>query len=152
METSRTLQDIIETLEDGRKGFEKGADKLEQDGHPDLAGTFRKYAEQRGHYSAELRELASRKGIDIDESGSMAGALHRGWLALKDAVAGDDPVGVLAAAEQGEDHAVSEYEKALDGAAAVELDTDVRETLAHQLAGVRAAHDEVRAMRDRFEA
>ncbi len=152
METIRTLDDIIETLEDGRKGFESGAQKLEEDGYTDIAATFRKYAEQRGQYSAQLRELAGRHGLEVASEGSVAGAIHRGWMALKDAIAGDDPEGVLDAAEQGEDHAVSEYEEALDGSEALELPEEVRETLAHQLAGVRAAHDEVKALRDAFDA
>ena len=35
-------------------------------------------------------------------------------MALKDALSSDDPQGVLDAAEQGEDHAVKEFQSALD--------------------------------------
>ena len=74
----------------------------------------------------------------------MAGAMQRGWLTLKDAVAGDDPKAVLDAAEQGEDHAVSEFKDALDK----DLPADVRTVVERQAQAVRAAHDRVKALRD----
>ena len=61
----------------------------------------------------ELQQIAATYGDQIDDSGSVAAKAHRGWMAVKDAIAGSDPSGVLDAAEQGEDHAVSEFDKAL---------------------------------------
>ena len=66
-------------------------------------------------------------------------------MAVKDALAGsDDPSGVLDAAEQGEDHAKSEYEKALD----TELSPTLRTVVERQYAGVKATHDTVRDLRE----
>ena len=139
------LKDLIQTLEDGRLGFEKGAEKLTADGDQSGAQTFRNLSEQRARFSAELRDLARAGGDDLDQGGSIAGSLHRGWLTLKDAISGDNPSGVLDAAEQGEDHAKSEYQKALadDGLAG-----DARTVVERQYQAVAAAHDQVRAMRD----
>ncbi len=106
-------KDLIETLEDGREGFAKAAEKLADSNRPDAVATFEEFSQQRGRFADQLREMARAYGDDISESGSIAATLHRGWMAIKDAVAGDDPKGVFDAAEQGEDHAVSEYEKAL---------------------------------------
>ena len=64
--------------------------------------------------ATELHKLAQSYGDHIEESGSVAPTLHRGWMSLKDALAGSSPDGVLDAAEQGEDHAIKEYDKALD--------------------------------------
>jgi uncharacterized protein (TIGR02284 family) len=138
-----TIKHLIETVEDGKAGFEKGAEKLESSSQPDLAARFRRFSAQRAAFSTELRSLAASRGEAIDESGSMAGALHRGWLSLKDALSGSDPHGVLDAAEQGEDHAVKEYKDALDS----DLSPDVRQVVARQFTQVVAAHDEVRAVR-----
>ena len=91
-----------------------------------------------------LQTLAQQYGDDIEESGSLAGTLHRGWLSLKDALTGSKPDGVLDAAEQGEDHAVSEYEKALDE----EISPELRAVIQRQLTEIRAAHDDVKALRD----
>ena len=54
--------------------------------------------------------------------------MHRGWLSLKDALTGDDAGAVLKAAATGEDHAVSEYEKALE----MDLSAGFREVVARQ--------------------
>lgn len=149
--TKAVISDVVETLEDGRMGFEDAAAKLENDGRPDLAIRFRDFSTQRARFSAELRDFAVSLGFQIDEGGSAAGALHRGWMALKDALTNDDPNGVLDAAEQGEDHAVAEYERALDHNTDV-VPTELRDLLVRQFNEVRAAHDEVRAMRESSEA
>lgn len=148
MESSNTatvLKDLIETLEDGRKGFEEAAESIEASDHPGLAVDLRRFSQERAEFSGELRGLAGRHGIEIDEDGSMAGSLHRGWMSLKAAVTGDDPKAVLGAAETGEDHAVSEYEDALE---ADDLPPDVRSVIERQAEAVRTAHDEVKALRD----
>lgn len=137
-------KDLMQTLEDGRDGFAAGADKLEKDGEAALAATFRELGANRGRLSDELQQIAANYGDDIDESGTVAGKLHRGWMAVKDAISGSDPDGVLDAAEQGEDHAVSEYETALEQDISPEFTT----VLQRQLAEIRAAHDQVKALRD----
>ncbi len=141
----KVTKDLIETLEDGRKGFSDAADKLADSNRADLAPKFRELAEQRAGFSAELETMAAAYGDDIDEGGSALAAVHRGWMALKDAIAGSDPDGVLDAAEQGEDHALSEYDKALEN---TEISPNLREVLTRQQAAVRAAHDEVKRLRD----
>ena len=147
METShvgRVLEDLLETLEDGKKGFTQTAEKLTEANRDDLAGRMREFADQRSSFGAEIRTLASQLGIELDESGSMAGALHRGWISLKDALASDEPAAVLAAAETGEDHAKDEFTKALDE----DLPGDVRTLIARQAAAEAAVHDEVKKLRD----
>ncbi len=141
----KITKDLIETLEDGRKGFTDAAEKLADSNRSDLAPKFRELAEQRGGFSAELETMAAAYGDDIDEDGSVLAAVHRGWMSLKDALAGSDPDGVLDAAEQGEDHALSEYEKALSK---TEISSDLRVVLQRQQAAIQAAHAEVKALRD----
>lgn len=148
-ENVNVLEDLIETLEDGKKGFEKAAERLEKDGRTDIAGRMREFSQERARFSQELRDLAAREGVEIKEDGSMAGAFHRGWITLTDALTGDDPSAVLSAAESGEDHAVAEFEKALTSA---ELGEAANAVVARQAAEVKAAHDEVRTFRDRFAA
>jgi uncharacterized protein (TIGR02284 family) len=137
-------KDLVQTLEDGEQGFAKGADKLTETDAPELAATFRRYSEQRRSFSAELRGMAAGYGDHVEESGTVAAAVHRGWMSLKDALAGSDPKGVLDAAEQGEDHAVKEYDKALEA----DISAGLRTVVERQRIEVRAAHDDVRALRD----
>ena len=136
-------KDLIETLEDGREGFAKGAEKLDSSDAPDLARTFRQLSEQRAKFSSELRELARSYGEEVHESGSLAATFHRGWMTLKDALNGSSPVGVLEAAEQGEDHAVHEYDEALGS----DISPELRTVVERQSVEVKAAHDQVRSLR-----
>jgi uncharacterized protein (TIGR02284 family) len=142
------IEDLVETLEDGKEGFSRVAEKLREDGHGDLADKMTEFSEQRARFAGELRTYAANAGVEIDEEGSAGGALHRGWISVKDALTGDDPHAVLAAAEEGEDHAVEEYEDALEEEG---LSDDLRDLISRQAADVKSAHDEVRNLRDRFE-
>ena len=65
--------------------------------------------------------------------------MHRGWISLKDALTGSSPDAVLKAAQTGEDHAVSEYQKALDA----DLSDGLRTVVDRQYQDVVAARDEV---------
>ena len=48
-----------------------------------------------------------RLGGRPEEGGSVSGAVHRGWMNIKDAVAGHDDKAIIAEAERGEDVAVA---------------------------------------------
>jgi uncharacterized protein (TIGR02284 family) len=142
----RVTKDVVKTLEDGKEGFTRAADRLADSDQPELAPKFREFAAQRGQFSEELRGMAASYGDHVEDDGTVAATLHRGWMAVKDAVTGSDPKGVLDAAEQGEDHAVAEYRDALKHD---DLSTNLREVLERQAAAVKGVHDEVKALRDR---
>jgi uncharacterized protein (TIGR02284 family) len=146
----RVTKDLVQTLEDGKGGFAKAADRLQESDRSDLASTFREFSAQRASMSDELQALAEQYGDHIDEDGSVAATLHRGWMAVKDALAGsDDPQGVLDAAEQGEDHALSEYDKALKHD---DLSEKLRNIIQRQRGEIKTTHDAVRALRDQAKA
>ena len=141
---AKVTKNIIEALEDGKKGFANAADKLADSNQTDLAPTFREFSEQRAGFAAELETMAAAYGDDIDEDGSVKGTIHRGWMAVKDALSGSDPDGVLDAAEQGEDHAVDSYKKALDE----DISPELKDVLRRQMGTVQATHDQVKALRN----
>lgn len=142
----RVTTDLIETLEDGRKGFQHAADRLTESEHGDLADTFRKFSAQRALLAAELEKMAASYGDDIDEDGSVAAAVHRGWMSFKDIISGSDASGVLDAAVQGEEHAVSEFTDALDQ----DISQDLRVVVQRQFAEVANVCSEVRSLRNRL--
>lgn len=139
---AKAAKELVETLKDGEKGFADAADKLRDSERPEWATTLQRLSEQRAGFSREIVELGHAYGDDVDESGSVAAAVHRGWISLKDAVTGDDNEAVLKAVETGEDHAVSEYEDALK----MDLSAGFREVVVRQQAAVLAARDEVKAL------
>lgn len=142
---NQVAKELVETLKDGEQGFNRAAEKLQDGDHPEWVSTLERLAEQRAGFRREIVALGHDYGEDVDESGSVAATLHRGWISLKDALTGDDPTAVLKAASTGEDHAVREYEKGLQQ----DLSDGFREVVSRQHAAVVAARDEVAALQSR---
>lgn len=138
----KVAKDLVETLKDGERGFAAAAEKLNDSDRPEWATVLQRLSEQRAGFRREIVALGHEYGDDVDASGSAAAALHRGWISLKDALTGDDAGSVLGAAVTGEDHAVSEYEKALEQ----DLSAGFRDVVGRQHAAVVAARDEVKAL------
>jgi uncharacterized protein (TIGR02284 family) len=134
------LEDLIEVNRDGEKGFARAAEAVDDSG---AAATLREFGAERGRFAGELENIGFRYGVAGGEGGSVTGALHRAWIGLKDAVAGDDHA-ILKAAEVGEDKAVETYEAALEA----DLPGDVDAVVRRQYSAVNQAHDRVRSLRD----
>ncbi len=145
---ARVAKKLMQVLQDGRDGYAKGAEKLAETATPELTTVFRRYSQQRAEFYDEIHTMAETYGDDIDESGSVAATLHRGWMTIKDAMAGSKPEGVLDAAEQGEDHAVSEYKDALDS----DLSEKFHAVVQRQSTAIRVAHDEIRNLRNTYKS
>lgn len=136
----RVASKLVKTLENGKLGYEKAAEKV-ADSRSDLALKFRTFATERATLAKELETLAAAYGDDVDEGSTVPAALHRGWMALKDAFTGDDADAVLKTAEAGDDHALGEYKDAIDS----DISAEFRPVLERQMATVRAAHDFVKS-------
>jgi uncharacterized protein (TIGR02284 family) len=141
----KVAKDLVETLKDGRNGFASAAEKLRDSDSPEVAATLERLSEQRAGFVRDIVAMGHEYGDDVDESGSVAATLHRGWISLKDALTGDDASGVLGAAVTGEDHAVSEYEKALEED---DLSDGFRTLVRQQHAAIVTARDEVKALQN----
>ena len=77
------LNDLVETSKDGEQGFKTAADDTHD---PQLRTTFRRHAQECARSAADLQTLVSRLGGKPEEHGSIAGAMHRGWVNLKSSV------------------------------------------------------------------
>jgi uncharacterized protein (TIGR02284 family) len=138
-----TVRDLIKTLDDGRDGFARAAERLQGDSAPDVSRMFQEFSARRAAMADELRRAANLSG-NAPDGGTVAGAIHRGWIAVKDALTGDDPSAVISAAEQGEDHAKEKFRDALEDQS---LSADVRALVQRQAAEVEAAHDYVSSLK-----
>ncbi len=142
-----TLNDLIQTLKDGQEGYNAAAHDVES---PDLKQVFLEYSLQRSGFAGELQALVVSLGEPKPQAeGSVAGALHRGWIDLKSALSTRDAHAILAECERGEDSAVASYRKALDDA---DLPGNLRGTLQTQFTAIKAAHDKVKMLRDSLAA
>lgn len=145
MSTISTLNNLIETLNDGQEGFRSAAEDIQS---ADLKSLFTKYSLQRAQFAGELKELVLTMGDTPPDSGSVAGAMHRGWIDLKAALMSKDEHAILAECERGEDVAVAAYRKALEE----DMPSHVRSVVQRQATDVNAAHDKVRNLRDSLAA
>jgi len=144
--TVSCLNDLIETSKDGERGFTKSAQDAND---PQLKSVFNEGARRCREAIVELQALVRAEGGDPDNTGSVSGAIHRGWVSLREAVTSRDDEAILEEVERGEDYAKGQYRKALDEQA---LPSSLREVIDRQYRGVIANHDRVRALRDRYHA
>ena len=138
-----TLNSLIELNRDGQKGYQEAADKI---GTSQIKEFCSKQSLARARFVGELQPQVRSLGGEPEKTGSVAAAVHRGWIDLTSTLGGGDHA-ILIATETGEDYAIGEYKKALDE----NLSAPVRKIVERQLQSVKRAHDKVKAMRDRLD-
>ena len=140
-----TLNDLIETSKDGEYGFHASAEYLKD---PTTKQSFERRAEECRQAAGELQSLVVSLGGKAEDSGTAAGAMHRGWVAVKGTLAGYTDKAILEETERGEDSALKAYREALDQA----LPPNVRTVVERQFEGVKRNHLQVRTLRDQARA
>ena len=140
--TQALLNELVETLTDGQKGY---ADAMTDVEDANLKDTFRKYAAQRAEYLTEIEDQMFKLNLTPDESGSATATVHRAWIDLKAAITSKDSKAVLTECERGEDYAVKAYQTALK---AQGLPGTLQGVIEKQYQGVQAAHDKIKGLRD----
>lgn len=134
-----TLNSLTETCKDGEVGFRTAAEALSDQA---IKAAFGKFARDRGQMARDLQDEVQGLGGTPEASGSVSGAVHRGWINIKSVITGKDDQKIIAEAERGEDIAKAAYESALEES----LPAQVRALIERQAVQVRAAHHQVRAM------
>ena len=137
------LNDLIETSKDGEEGFRAAA---EDSKNAELQTVFLRRAGDCASGAAELQQLVTRRGDEPEDSGTVAGAVHRGWVNLKAAISSRTDLAILEECERGEDVAKASYSKALRDT----LPEDIRIVVQRQYEGVLKNHDQIRDLRDRY--
>lgn len=98
---AKVAKELVETLKDGRDGFATAADKLQDGEQAQPAQVLSDFGQHRAGFTEQIVQMGHEYGDDVDESGSVVAAVHRGWLSVKDALTGDDPPAVPKAAVTG---------------------------------------------------
>ena len=138
------LNSLIETCRDGQEGFRTAAVNAKSN---DFKSLFTELAAQRQLFVGELRRLVAAIGEKAQTTGSVGGAIHRGWMDLKAAITHGDQHAILAECERGEDSAIQSYQKAL---AHQELPDHIRRAVERQSLAITNVHDRIRVLRDRL--
>lgn len=126
--TITILNGLIETCEDGAKGFRTAAEAVK---HPAAKTLFTSRVPAIEHAAAELQAEVRRFGGTPQTSGSVAAKIHRGWIDLKAAVTGQDDAAIITECERGEQVAVHNYQEALKH----ELPSNIRTIVERQYQG-----------------
>jgi len=136
-----TLNGLIETCKDGQEGFQTAAEGVERS---DLKTLFYEFSQQRAEFAGVLQELVRSLGGDPEHSGSMSGAIHRGWIDIKSAVTGQDDEAILNECERGEDSAKDTYRESME----MNLPANIAVVISQQSQAILAAHNRIRSLRD----
>ncbi|MFI4915164.1 MAG: PA2169 family four-helix-bundle protein [Phycisphaerales bacterium JB060] len=135
------VKSLIEINIDSSKGFETAAENIE---NADIAGYFRQCSARRAQFAEQLKRIVDVNNVDVPDSGTARGSMHRWWLDLRGTVQNGEEHAVLAEAERGEDSIKHEYEDVLKKTAGSPLNA----VLTDQYASVKETHDTIRDMRD----
>ncbi len=144
-QTINTLNNLIETCKDGEYGFKTSADHAQD---PRIKSLFLTRSQDCRQAAAELQALVVQQGGKPEESGTASGTVHRGWVAVKGALAGYTDLAMLEETERGEDTALDRYREALKE----DLPPEIRSVIEAQLQGVKRNHDQIRSLRNQFKA
>jgi uncharacterized protein (TIGR02284 family) len=138
-EVISVLNDLIETSEDGIRGFQTASEAVSNTTAKAIFAS-RLPNIQRG--SSELKAEVRRLGGDPEKRGTIAGDFHRAWINLKSAVTGKNEEAIVMECERGEEHAARVYEEALQK----DLPLDTRAIVERQYRGVIENLERVRAL------
>ena len=144
-DTISELNKLIETCKDGEYGFRSCAEHAKA---AELKNVFEARAQECRRAADELREQVVACGGKAEDSGTAAGALHRGWVAARSVLTGYTDHAMLEECERGEDVAVTRYRNALEKG----LPDELRALVERHLLGAQRNHDQVKALRDRYPA
>jgi uncharacterized protein (TIGR02284 family) len=134
------LNDLIEISKDGQYGFSTSAERVQS---PQLRETLQRRAQDCERAASELQSLVVQCGGKPADRGTALGAMHRGWVSVKDVV-GTSVRSVLEECERGEDTAVARYRKALKQ----DLPESIRQVVQRQADGAQRNHDQIKSLRD----
>lgn len=140
-EVISTVNGLIQTLKDGQLGFKTASEDIERS---ELKTIFYEFSQQRAEFIGVLQGLVRSLGGDPENTGSVSGAIHRGWMDLKSAVTGRSEEAILNECERGEDYAKEAYADAQQK----NLPANIADVIAQQAQAIQAAHNRVKALRD----
>jgi uncharacterized protein (TIGR02284 family) len=136
-----TLNDLIETCKDGEYGFRASAEQAKSGS---LKATLMARADECRVAAEQLSAHVVQLGGKPEDGGSMLGAVHRGWVAMKAKLSTYDDLAVLEECERGEDAALASYRESLEH----ELPAPLRNLVENQYAGAKRNHDQIRQLRN----
>ena len=137
--TTALLNSLIEMCHDGHRGYQAAA---QQAGSMELKRLLGKFALERRMFAEELGRKIDRKTGTPHNHGTVAGALHRGYIGLMGNIRDLSPAEVLSECARGEEVCVRRFEEVLKSG----LPEDTAQLVTAQLRHVAEARDRMREL------
>jgi uncharacterized protein (TIGR02284 family) len=131
------LNTLIATLIDSVDGYQKAAADTENSRYAEM---FNARARERQQAVTSLQACVARLGGNPEDDGTTAGAVHRGWINLKEAVVGRDDEAIVNSVESGEDYLKEKFEAALRH---TDLPAEARSAVQEAWTSVKSGHDQM---------
>src|SRR6476646_5111329 len=131
------LNTLSGTLIDSVEGYQKAAADTENSRYAEM---FNARAQERQQALTGLQAAVAKLGGNPEDDGTTAGAVHRGWINLKEAVLGRDDEAIVNSVESGEDYLKEKFEAVLE---AKDLPAEARAAVEQAWTSVKAGHDEM---------
>lgn len=131
------LNDLLAKCNDAEKGYQEAARAVQD---KTLRSMFKEYAKQRFVFAQVLKEYLASLGGPIDDSGTLAGTLHRAWMDFRASITDEDEVAVLNEAIRGEHNALENYLQVMES---ISPTHKVYPTLLDHHSRIRAALDKL---------
>ena len=143
-EITSALNDLITVNYDGERGYKEAAEDVTD---ARLKAWFKEYAQQRYDFGHELKSELAVFGGTPDKGTSVKADLHRIWIDLKSAIAGNDEEAVINECIRGEEDAIERYDKVLNMS---ELPASARTVVARQRNQIQAALGKIQDLQKAF--
>ncbi|SFH87517.1 PA2169 family four-helix-bundle protein [Halpernia frigidisoli] len=147
MENSKTIEALNELLQitnDRLHGFQ-AVDKKAIESFTGLNSDYEMMVDQATRMRSDLSALITEKGGEPENSTTIAGGLHRTWIAVKDAFSVNKDESTLENVTFGENAAIKAYEDALSSG---ELCSKSRELVQDQLEKLRSSYAKFSSLED----
>lgn len=130
------LNDLLHITNDRIQGFAKVEGKIWEN-YPDVKDEYARMISFSKVMKNELINLITERGGDAQDSPSVAGALHRTWIDIKNSFMSANVESTLENVVFGEKAAIEAYENALSSG---DLSSESSKTVADQLKHIRDSY------------
>lgn len=134
-----TLNHLLEVCRDRQRGFAAAAAAINQ---PVLKAELLQYVAQTRTLATELEDALTALGHTPSCHGTMAGALHRGWMSIRSAASHDGTHAVLAECQRADDWALGAYRQAFES----DLPASTESLVELQFDQVRRTHERIKSL------
>lgn len=145
MNHADTVQDLVRIANDGVEFY---GEAMEKTRNPQLRNVFGRMREHKQRVASALRAQLRQDLQDAPRDGTFSGALRQTYAELRAKLSSDEDKVYVSQLEETEDRLLKHFQEAMTEV----TDPSVKALLQSHAPQVRACHDEMRALKQSFNA